>query len=79
MSDLLTPYHKLATVNGIGNKMSILPVENIVSPACVIPDTENPNKRAYFRVRPMAQWAELFEIWIHTDHLQDHTEPGIGE
>lgn len=77
-SDIFVSYLKEAWPNG-GIKREILPIENIESVACVIPDIAHESKRAFFRVRPPSQWTELFETWVNSDHLTPHVEPDIGE
>ena len=80
MSDLLVPFLKEEGNHGAGfNKMVMLPVENIVSPVCVIPDLGHPSKRAYFRVRPVEDWGGLFEAWLNSPFAREHQEPNIGE
>ena len=80
MSDLLVPFLKEQGNHGAGfNKMVMLPVENIVSPVCVIPDLGHPSKRAYFRVRPVEDWGGLFESWLNSPFSREHQEPNIGE
>ena len=77
MSDLFVPYTKQEGRFGC-NRMEILPIDNIIGPAAVIPDMSNKNKKAYLRLRPMCEWAGLFEQWINTEHLKPHEEPEIG-
>lgn len=77
-SDLFVSYLKETDNNG-GIKREILPIENIESVACVIPDIAHQSKRAFFRVRPLSQWAEFFESWVASEHITPHVEPGIGE
>lgn len=77
-SDLFVPYLKeegLLTPT----KLLLLPVDRIVSPTVVIPDVGHPSKRAFFRVRPMAEWNCLFEAWVNSPHMLDHQEPGMVE
>lgn len=78
ISDLLVPFMKEPDPY-FPNKMEILPVTNITAAACVIPDPLHPSKRAFFRVRPMHEWAYLFENWVNSDHVVEHQEPNIGE
>ncbi len=78
MSDLFVPFLKDEGVNSV-NKLELLPVERIVEPACVIADVGHPSKRAFLRVRPMAEWARLFEHWVNREHAVAHQEPNIGE
>lgn len=78
MSDLFVPFLKeegLLT----SNKLLLLPVDRIVSPTVVIPDVGHPSKRAFFRVRPMAEWSSLFEAWVNSPHMLDHQEPTMVE
>jgi hypothetical protein len=78
MSDLFVPFLKEAH-QYYPNKIEILPVTNITGTACVIPDSLHISKRCFLRVRPMAEWAILFESWVHTEFQIDHQEPNIGE
>ena len=78
MSDLFVPFWKeegLLTPT----KLRLLPVDRIVSPAVVIPDVGHPSKRAFFRVRPMAEWNCLFEAWVNSPYMLHHEEPGMVE
>lgn len=77
-SDLLVPFLKIEGQESF-NKLSILPIENIVSPVCVIPDLGHPTGRAYFRVRPLSEWSGLFQKWLNSPLLREHQEPNIGE
>ncbi len=78
LSDLFVPFLKQEAPNA-PNKVVILPARNITMPACVIPDTKHPSKRAFLRIRPMQEWANLFQGWVHSEHAVHHQEPNIGE
>lgn len=77
MSDLLIPFVKDAGQHS-ANKMDVFSVNRIVGPAAVIPDVGNENGRAYLRVRPVEDWAVLFQNWVNSDHAHPHTESYIG-
>ena len=76
MSDLFVPFMKEEGMLS-PNKLLVLPVDRIVSPTVVIPDVGHPSKRAFLRVRPMAEWSSLFEAWVNSPHMLDHQEPGL--
>lgn len=78
LSDLFVPFLKDEAPNA-PNKVVFLPVANITRTACVIPDTKHPSQRAFLRVRPMEEWANLFQTWVHSEHAVVHQEPNIGE
>jgi hypothetical protein len=78
LSDLFVPFLKEEHPN-YPNRMEILPVANITATACVIPDTMHPSKRGFLWIRPLREWAILFESWVNTDHEMEHDEPPIGE
>jgi hypothetical protein len=59
------------------NQMRIFPVDALEGPACVIPDLANKSNRAFQRVIPMKQWADLFELWVNDPHMRDFDEPEI--
>lgn len=77
LSEIMVPYLK---ENGHldGVQLCVLPFERLKGPACVIPDVSHPSQRAYLRVRPMTEWAQLFENWVNSDHATAHPEPPIG-
>ena len=77
LSDMIVPYLK-ENGNYNGLNIRVLPFERLKGPACVIPDVSHPTQRAYLRVRPMTEWAQLFENWVNSDHLINHPEPDIG-
>ena len=77
-SDLFLPYLKDENYNLV-LKMAVLPIEWLHGPACVIPDLSHPTKRAFLSVRPMSEWAVLFENWVHSVHVFPFQENNIGE
>ena len=77
LSELMVPYLKEDGPYG-GVHLRVLPFERLKGPACVIPDVSHPTQRAYLRVRPMTEWAQLFENWVNSDHATEHPEPPIG-
>ena len=54
------------------NHIVTQPAANITGPACVIADIDNTNHRAFLRVRPPSDWADLFLQWLRTDKITPH-------
>ena len=52
------------------NNMRVLPVASITGPACVIPDIDNTDHRAFLRVRPPSDWAGLFLEFLRSPPLK---------
>ena len=77
-SDLFQPHLKDEQCDSVNN-MDVLPFDWLRGPACVIPDLLHPTKRAFLSVRPMSEWAVLFENWVHTAHAFPFQETNIGE
>ena len=80
-SELFQPYIKTTQQNAATNteftRMQVLSLENMVGPACVIPDLDNTNPRAYIRVLPMTEWANQFELWVNDPHTREFDEPQL--
>ena len=80
-SELFQPYIKNTQQNAATNteftRMQVLSLENMVGPACVIPDLDNTNPRAYIRVLPMTEWANQFELWVNDPHTREFDEPQL--
>ena len=55
------------------NHILTQPVANITGPACVIADIDNPNHRAFLRVRPPSDWGELFLQWLRAEKITPHS------
>ena len=69
-SDLFDPIHKEACqVPGFEghNRQELVSIDRILHPATVVPDHENPNKRAYLRMIPMKVWSKMFDDWLDVD------------
>ena len=49
------------------NKQELVSIDRIIHPATVVPDHENPNKRAYLRMVPMRVWSRMFDDWLETE------------
>ena len=77
-SDLFVPHLKDENYKSVLN-MAVLPVGWPNGPACVIPDLLHETKRAFLSVRPMSEWAILFENWVHTAHAHPFQENDIGK
>lgn len=77
-SDLFRPYLKDDHYDSV-IKMAVLPIGWLHGPACVIPDLSHPTKRGFLSVRPMSEWAVLFENWAHTAHAFPFQEDDIGK
>ena len=78
MSDLFVPYLKKEGPNSV-NKVETLSVETIFGPACLIADLDHESKRAFLRLRPMREWAELYESWLNAPHFRQHEETPLEE
>ena len=64
-------YDQFEYLNTPYNKIDFLPIHRLVSPAVVVPDLENDNKRAYLRMVPMWQWGQMFNDWLGTPHRRE--------
>jgi hypothetical protein len=60
------------------SKMSFLNINKIVSPAVLIPDVGNKNKRAYLRLVSKSAWAKLFDEWLASPHQRTFDDPAPG-
>jgi hypothetical protein len=74
-SDLIVPYMKKESANGGQNKLELLRVDCIEGPTCLIPDLAHASKRAFLMVKPVSEWAGLFEMWVNDPHVVQHQEP----
>ena len=74
-SQLLDPILKDAcTVPGFENehnKQDLVSIDRIRHPTVVVPDIENPNKRAYLRMISRDLWAGMFDDWLEEDHEKE--------
>ena len=62
------------------NRIVTQPVANITGPACVIPDLDNPNHRAFLRVVPPSDWAKLFLDFLRSPDIRpDQGNPSQTE
>ena len=52
------------------NNLRVFPVAEITGPACVIPDIDNPDHRAFLRVKPPSEWASLFLEFLRSPPLK---------
>ena len=71
-SNLFDPIHKQACpVPGFEeyNRQELVSIDRILHPATVVPDHENPNKRAYLRMIPMSVWSKMFDDWLDIDEI----------
>jgi hypothetical protein len=73
ISRLFLPYLK-SEGELTAHKVSILPVNDVMGPTCVIPDLKHPSRRAYLRLINRSDWPHLLEHWIHAPHYQEHNE-----
>lgn len=66
-SQICKPFRKLRNpnVNFVESLTRVVPVETITGPACVVPDLENSDSGAVFRVVPPKEWAGMFSHWIN--------------
>ena len=72
LAELWEPYLKLPSpireVEHTQNKTCIAHLESLIAPAIVIPDIDNPNKRAYLRLASRSTWATRFNDWLASPH-----------
>ena len=68
---MFDPIHKQACpVPGFeeyNRQEELVSIDRILHPATVVPDHENPNKRAYLRMIPMKVWSKMFDDWLDVD------------
>lgn len=57
------------------NLQELCRVDDILEPACLVPDLDNENDRAYLRIRPRTEWADCFEDWLRLEHTRDFDQP----
>ena len=80
-SELFQPYVKNTQRKPGTNidiaKMEVLSVEKMTGPACLIPDLDNKNARAFLRILPMTEWANLFELWVIDPHTREFDQPQL--
>ena len=60
---------------GAPNRMFVVHSQRLVRPACVVPDLDNKNSRAYIQVLPLEEWVSTFEDWISQEHTQEFNKP----
>jgi len=77
-SNIFQPYVKKATrIHGTrrwSHHFAVRPLDEMVAPACVIPDLNNKHPKAYIRVASPQEWADHFLDWVETDHTRDFDE-----
>ena len=54
------------------NNIVVCPVDEITGPACVIPDLDNPNDRAFLRVQPPSEWVNIFRDFLNSPPAPGH-------
>lgn len=78
-SELFQPYEKELIYDHVREtervKLVVISASQLIGPACVIPDLDNINPRAFLRVLPMHEWATLFELWVNDPHTREFDEP----
>ncbi len=57
------------------NKMELVNTARLTSPAVLIPDLDNDDKRAYLRLVPRSTWAQLFNDWLEAPHTRGFDDP----
>ena len=57
------------------NRLEMVNVQKIIGPAILIPDLDNPDRRAYLKMSPMSTWADDFNEWLNTEHTRDFDQP----
>jgi len=81
MSELLKPYKKIVDGNG-ERAFSLLDIESLAAPACVIPnlgektETNEADDRGdrYLSLYPREKWASLFGQWLMSKHEKLYAE-----
>ena len=80
-SDLFQPYYKgkgrLLRANGRqwDKNMQILPIDQLIGPACVFPDLKNRHNLAFLHLKKRSEWAKDFGEWIMDKHTKEFSEP----
>ena len=73
-SSLFDPIKKKpCTVQGYegDNAQELVPIHRLTHPALVVPDIDNPNKRAYLRMVARKVWPAMFDIWLEEPHEKE--------
>jgi hypothetical protein len=65
-------HHNLAATH---NNMELVNTSRLTSPAVLIPDLDNVDKRAYLRLVPRSTWAQLFNDWLEAPHTRGFDDP----
>ncbi len=78
ISRMFLPYLK-SEGQMTANKLSILPITDIIGPTCVIPDLSHPSRRAFLRLINRSDWPHLLDHWVHQPFFKEHNEPPLIE
>ena len=68
-SDIFVPLVKVVNhnvTNKVENHLQLRPVDEIRGPAMVIPDLDNENNGAFFRVKSPSEWGDLFRNFLES-------------
>ena len=76
-SSLFIPYLKDTGEDDDGcvvREFHLVDVETFAEPTCLFPDLGNEDSRAYYRLLPRNEWADLFLAWVRSNHAREFEE-----
>ena len=75
-SELIEPIAKspcqIAGFQSNHNHQELVSIDQIRQAAVVVPDLQNPNKRAYLRLVSRSVWDKMFDDWLEAPHTREH-------